>query len=188
MAEVFVSQVDFSKLRGEPDPELPLRAESQALAIEDAGFVIRPEDLAGLCSSLLAAQPQGQDGELMVSLVTKLSSQAEKLPIDDLHSLWMPFLRSLMPMMKKHEISLDMSHYQALYSSIFSAYMKKYVGSDPGREYQAQRDWKARKEQSKKLVQSFEQGDLVKLVGTKWFGKLGVENSLEMTSRSIKWR
>lgn len=104
------------------------------MTVIDRRALVSPDDLIEFVSSLLASQAQGEDGELMVLFANRLCTQAADLPVDNFNTIWIPFLRSLLPLIVAKDIPLDTAHYQNLYSSILSSYAYKYVGQEPAQD------------------------------------------------------
>ncbi|KAM0558470.1 hypothetical protein ACHAPJ_004660 [Fusarium lateritium] len=68
---------------------------------------------------------------LASEFMAKVSSQADKLPRLELYTMWLPFLRSIIPILEENKIPLNTPSYQKFFSVLTLAIIDGYVGPEP---------------------------------------------------------
>ncbi|KAM6514007.1 hypothetical protein FALCPG4_015191 [Fusarium falciforme] len=134
IASYFIRMADFEQVKS----EVRVRAAAKRARLTGAGqdtkaqlrTAIGHETLADFFSTILRTSAEG-DG-LLAQLVSKLVAEAPGLLGLELHYFWLPFLRSLIPILTSNAIPLDTERYQKLFSTFFKAYLDNFVGLEPG--------------------------------------------------------
>ncbi|KAF2664409.1 hypothetical protein BT63DRAFT_444128 [Microthyrium microscopicum] len=67
----------------------------------------------------------------LVTLMAKLKSAADRLPMQYFKALFLPILHSLLPVLEKHSEKLSNETCQSFFKSVLSSYMKRVVGRMP---------------------------------------------------------
>jgi hypothetical protein len=188
----FVTNIEFSKMRAHILPIKPRRGYPEPSTI-DPGVIVKVDELVDFINTLVAGQPEGEDGELMASFTQRLSDQVPTLAAEDFSDLWIPFLRPLLKLISNQEIPLNTPRYQTLFSNMLSAYVEKFVGPKPQMRKGAfdwdekLPKWKARNSLAEKRMMGLIGPDVKKLLGPDLYEQIfGEPDSLELTSRSIK--
>ncbi|KAK3496236.1 hypothetical protein B0T13DRAFT_529411, partial [Neurospora crassa] len=71
------------------------------------------------------------DDDLATQFITRLKDAVPRLPVDNIHDLWLPFLWCLIPILTANAIPLTTPVYQSLYRNTLTRYIKEYVGVQP---------------------------------------------------------
>ncbi|KAF7560174.1 hypothetical protein G7046_g3978 [Stylonectria norvegica] len=75
--------------------------------------------------------------DLVAPLISKLIGNARnspQLPVSEFHTLWLPFLRSLVPILVSNGIPLDAPRYRELFCTFLKVYVQLYVGREPQKD------------------------------------------------------
>jgi hypothetical protein len=104
----------------------------QAPKTPDPRFIVSSDDVIDFAFTLLSVtRPEGDGGDLMSLLSSKLIADATILPSTEFRLLWNPFLVGLVGIFKQKGIPLDAPMNQSLYSWMLNAYVDGYVGQEP---------------------------------------------------------
>lgn len=89
--------------------------------------VITPEDMIGFASALLRPELREDGNDLLAALASKLQEQCQELPVDELNSIWVPFLRSFSHLVLESGVVHDISPYRELYVTLLNSWLVRYV-------------------------------------------------------------
>ncbi|KAH6963707.1 hypothetical protein DER45DRAFT_610045 [Fusarium avenaceum] len=70
---------------------------------------------------------------LAAQFISKVVIQADKLPRNELFTMWLPFLRSVIPILERNSISLTTPVYQKFFSTLILSVLDKYLGPEPAK-------------------------------------------------------
>ncbi|KAG5952530.1 hypothetical protein E4U53_000663 [Claviceps sorghi] len=137
-AKSFINLADFSKMRGlAPVRNIPPAKRNEAphgrdqARKRDGRTAISHEVLAEFFESIIQSSTEAED--LVGLFVSKLAANARQLVADEFHALWLPFLRSVLPILDSNQVALDTAYCQQLFSALLEAYVDGYIGRQPGR-------------------------------------------------------
>ncbi|OAQ63101.2 2OG-Fe(II) oxygenase superfamily protein [Pochonia chlamydosporia 170] len=89
------------------------------------------EPVASFFSDIIQASTETDD--LTALFASKLRGNAFLLPSPDLHNIWVPFLRSVVPILVLNSIPLETPCCQDMYLAVLKEYVNRYVGREPSR-------------------------------------------------------
>jgi hypothetical protein len=70
---------------------------------------------------------------LTVQFISKVVIQADRLPRNELFTMWLPFLRSVIPILEKNHVSLTTPAYQKFFSTLILSVPDRYLGPEPAK-------------------------------------------------------
>ncbi|TWU76412.1 hypothetical protein ED733_006817 [Metarhizium rileyi] len=120
------------------------------------------------------------DDDLVKLLVAKLVGDARSNPTRNFHSLWLPFLHSLIAILVFNNVSLDKLYGQKIFSAILKQYVNRYVGHKPMNNHNEilRRERKSRLAQAQEQVMRFKQHQLLLLLGPEYSTIVNMEHLL----------
>ncbi|KAJ5833919.1 hypothetical protein N7474_002230 [Penicillium riverlandense] len=74
------------------------------------------------------------DDSLIRDLSLKFVDDAPKVKKLAFHTLWLPFLHGIIPVMESNSIPFSTQYYRQIFISIMRAYLDNYVGREPGKD------------------------------------------------------
>ncbi|KAF4467716.1 2OG-Fe(II) oxygenase superfamily [Fusarium albosuccineum] len=127
-----VVQADFTQVRSELSVQLEnkrARFDYQHHNTADVRTTVNSQNLAKFWPTMIAMDTESDN--LTTSLVSKLARDAPRFKGVEIETLWLPFLRSLTPILTSNNIPLDTPCYQQLFSAILKAYLDNVIGKEP---------------------------------------------------------
>lgn len=133
-AKSFVSAMKFKRMCRKIEPPVnPTRmnfAPANSPAV-DPRTSVSHEPVASFFSDIIQASTEADD--LTALFASKLRGNAFLLPSPDLHNIWVPFLRSVVPILALNSIPLETPYCQDMYLAVLGEYFNRYVGREPSR-------------------------------------------------------
>ncbi|KAM0324713.1 hypothetical protein ACHAPQ_008270 [Fusarium lateritium] len=140
MARLLIASQAFDALR---DARLILKEENKKKAripriITDRVYV-PPELNDAIISDTLknfftfALELSTELDNLAAQFISKVVIQADRLPRNELYTMWLPFSRSIIPIMERKNIPLTTPAYQKLFSTLILSVLDRYLGPEPAK-------------------------------------------------------
>ncbi|KAG5926576.1 hypothetical protein E4U42_003141 [Claviceps africana] len=137
-ARSFINLADFPQMHGLAQVQNTPPAKGNgaphnrdAVRKRDRRTAVTHEVLANFFASILESGTEAED--LATLFVSKLAANAQQLIADEFHALWLPFLRSLLPILRRNQVPLNTAYCQQLFSALLEAYVDGYIGHQPAR-------------------------------------------------------
>ncbi|POR35594.1 Uncharacterized protein TPAR_04224 [Tolypocladium paradoxum] len=118
MARAFITCNSFTQMHGEEKGV-------------DRPTAVSHEALSDFFSAMIKTSTDADD--LLTPLISQLVSDAPRFPAAAFHSLWLPLLHSLIPILDANVIPLDTPRYQQLFSAVLKAFLNTHVGREPAK-------------------------------------------------------
>ncbi|KAF5606868.1 2OG-Fe(II) oxygenase superfamily [Fusarium subglutinans] len=137
MARLLITSQNFTLLRDEKSVEEEAKRTRvswvtiQPQPKRDTGAAISCEILKDFFSKLCKVSTELDD--LKNQFLTKVTLQASKLPELELYRLWLPFLRSVIPLFHENSIPLSTQSCQKFFSAVVKAVLDVCLGPQPAR-------------------------------------------------------
>ncbi|KAI5920064.1 hypothetical protein F4810DRAFT_684590 [Camillea tinctor] len=135
LAMLTISQIKYHSLKALKFPEAKKGKVSHvAVAIADTDYVAYDSFFEFICSLF-----QFKLAKHMDMFLSNLSAQAILIQDESFHSIWLPLLVDLIPVLEKYNANLSAPGWQQLYNSVLSAYLYNYVKIKPVNQPRIQR-------------------------------------------------
>jgi len=140
LAKQAIEKLDISKIRSEQTAfAVSIKVSAQQKDAERADApsswqtqlrkeAVCPSQLAGFISTLLS-EPEYDN--LLMRLAIKIVNDSDFLDKGEFIHFWLPFLRSLITVLEKHQIPLSTPRYHHIFAAILETYAFKCVGYEP---------------------------------------------------------
>ncbi|XP_044723809.1 2OG-Fe(II) oxygenase superfamily domain-containing protein [Hirsutella rhossiliensis] len=135
VAKAFIDLTDFTQIRGETQDQVTPHGQpnfsEQPQRVEDRTS-INPEALADFFSTIIEISTEAED--LVALSVSRIVQDAPRLPASEFHSLWLPFLRSLLAILHARGVPLATPCYRLLCTALLKAYPTICLGHKPRKD------------------------------------------------------
>ncbi|EXL79795.1 hypothetical protein FOPG_06532 [Fusarium oxysporum f. sp. conglutinans race 2 54008] len=137
MARLLITSQDFTLLRDEKAVQeeakrsRPSWITVQPQAKRETGTAVSWETLKDFFSKLCKVSTELDN--LKDQFLVKVTLQANKLPRPELYLLWLPFLRSIIPLLHENSIPLSTPSCQKFFSTVVQAVLDVCLGPQPAR-------------------------------------------------------
>lgn len=137
VAKSFHTLTDFAPMNSEVGVQLtstkrPRHNTSVPSSWDEFRTTVSRQALVDHFSAMIQTSTDADD--LMQPLLSKIVADAPRFTATELHVLWLPFLRSLIPALTSNHVPLSTPCYQQLFQTVSTAYITKYVGREPAED------------------------------------------------------
>jgi hypothetical protein len=131
----FLGHLDISKLKNQATVDERAAKIPRYLYADIYGSqpppVADPVTGEALCLFLASLFEQQADDSHFRNFAMALVAQADKIPGEQFHGLWLPFVRELIPTLERYGVPESTPRYTHVAGAVLDAYVKTYLGDEP---------------------------------------------------------